>query len=243
MTNADNLNIFFLAAKELTDSFRLSPDGTSRSFLNKDVTILTMFESKQYEIHRLFQWHDEARHFRLGQRYRITIANLLYPERNDWTTGTHHVAITCTTNLGLAGITAFCHCYLFLNSFGDTHSIDWIGSLIRGKADYGTNTRLNSSRQYIVSTDYIRLDSFHWEKFATRNLLQGSSMEDIVYSRHSVPTRLEVTYITDKEFYFICHIRILNLIFVAHIVLFLLVGTKETIQDCITERTCSTGNH
>ena len=41
--------------KELTDSFRLSPDGTSRSFLNKDVTILTMFESKQYEIHRFFQ--------------------------------------------------------------------------------------------------------------------------------------------------------------------------------------------
>ena len=28
-------------------------------------------------------------------------------------------------------------------------------------------------------------------------------MEDIVYSRHSVPTRLEVAYITNKEFYFI----------------------------------------
>ena len=51
----------------------------------------------------------------------------------------------------------------------------------------------------------LRKGSAHWEKAS------------------EFATRLEVAYITNKEFYFICHIRILNLIFVAHIVLFLLV--------------------
>ena len=223
MTNTDNFNVFFLATKEFTNSLCLSLDGASRSFLNEDVTILTMFKSEEYEVNSFFKRHYKTCHFRLSQSNRITIADLLYPQRDYRTARTHHIPITRTANFGLTGVTALCHCYLFLNSFGDTHSIDWIGSLIRGKADYGTNTRFNCSRQYIVSTNYICLYSFHWEKFATRNLLQGSSMEDIVYSRHGVPTRLEVAYITDKEFYFVCHIRILSLIFVAHIVLLLLV--------------------
>ena len=82
MTDTDNLDVLFLATKEFTNGLRLGLNGASRSLLNKDITILTMFESEKYKVYRLFQRHDKTSHRRLSQSYRIAIADLLYPQRN-----------------------------------------------------------------------------------------------------------------------------------------------------------------
>lgn len=52
---ADDLDIFFLAAKKLTYGFGLGLDGAGWCFLNKYITILTMFEGEKNEIDGLFE--------------------------------------------------------------------------------------------------------------------------------------------------------------------------------------------
>ena len=182
-----------------------------------------MFKSKEHEVNSLLQRHDETGHFRFCQCYWITITDLLYPQRNYRTTRTHYITITRAANLSLTRVSALGYSNLFFNRFGNTHSIDRISGLVGRKAYYSSYTRFNSSCQHIVSSHYIRFYSFHWEKFATWNLLQSSGMENVVNTRHSVLTRLKTTHITNKKLYFMCYIRIFYLIFVAHIILFLLV--------------------
>ena len=48
-------------------------------------------------------------------------------------------------------------------------------------------------------------------------------MENIIYTRHSILTRLKITHITNKELDLVSHIRIFYLIFMAHVILFLLI--------------------
>ena len=78
-----------------------------------------------------------------------------------------------------------------------------------------------------------------------RDLLEGSSMENIVNSRHRIATRLKVSHITNKKLDFICVFRIFHLILMVHIALLLLItreyadlaniSFKKTIQYCITK--------
>ncbi len=83
MTNADNLDVFFLATKEFTNSLCLCLDGASWCFLNEDVTILAMFEGEEDKVNGFFEGHDEAGHLGFGERDGVAIADLVDPQRND----------------------------------------------------------------------------------------------------------------------------------------------------------------
>ena len=145
-----------------------------------------MLESKENEIYGLLQWHDKTCHLWLGQCDRIAIANLIYPQRNYWTTWAHYVTVACAANLCLARITTLCHSNLFLNRLSDTHSVNRVSSLVCWETNNSTHSKFNSSSKHIVSTNYIGLNSLHWEELTWRNLLQCCSMEYIINTRHSV---------------------------------------------------------
>ena len=77
-------------------------------------------------------------------------------------------------------------------------------------------------------------------------------MEDIVSPRHGRSAGLQVSYVADVEFDFMCDVRILGLVLVTHIVLLLLVtaedayltdvGAQEAVQHRIAKRTSSARN-
>lgn len=63
-------------------------------------------------------------------------------------------------------------------------------------------------------------------------------MENIVNTRHCITTTLEVANVTNKELDFIRNFRHLCLIFVTHIVLFLLITTKNAnLSDICFQKT------
>jgi len=64
----------------------------------------------------------------------------------------------------------------------------------------------------------------HKEKLATRDLLEGSGVEDVIGTWHGSPATFEVAYIANVKLDFVGHIRIVDLVFVAHIVLFLFIA-------------------
>ncbi len=238
MTDTDDLYLFFLSAKQLTDGLGLRLNGAGRSFLHKDVTILSVLESKKNEVDGFFQRHDETCHLRLGQSNGISVADLINPQWYHRTARTHHIAVTRTANLGLARIAALGNGYFLFDGLADTHCIDGISRLVGGKADNGTHAGFNGCRQHVVCADYIGTHRLHRKKLATRNLLQCGGMENIVHSRHRVLARLQIAHVTDKELYLVSHIRILRLILVAHVVLFLLVAREYTyFSDVGTQKT------
>ena len=130
MTNTNHFDVLLFAAKQLAHCFCLCLYRTCRSFLHKNITILSMLESKQHQIDCLFQRHNESCHLRFRQCNRITLADLINPERNNRTTATHHITITRAANLRIPTQSTLRHSYLLLNSLGDTHRIDRISSLV-----------------------------------------------------------------------------------------------------------------
>ena len=75
--------------------------------------------------------HNEASHLWLSECDRITLTDLVNPERNDATTAAHHVSISSAANLCIPAQTALCHSDFLLDSLGDTHGINGISSLVR----------------------------------------------------------------------------------------------------------------
>ena len=71
-----------LMPEQLTHRLSLSLDGTRRSLLHEDVTILSVLKGEEHQVHRLLQTHDESRHPGLCQCDGITLSDLVYPERN-----------------------------------------------------------------------------------------------------------------------------------------------------------------
>ena len=133
--------------------------------------------------------------------------------------------------------------------------IEKIIDLIKAKlaADDIADTCFNGSGQHILGAQHIGFDRLDGEEFAGRNLLQCCSMENIVHTMHSILNRSQISYITDVELDLLCHLRHLGLEFMAHIVLllfitgehadFLDVGSQETVQNGVTKRTGTAGNH
>ena len=83
MTDADDLDVFFLATKELANGFCLGLDGAGRCLLDEDIAILSMFECEENEVNGFFERHDEAGHLRFGEGDRVAVADLVDPERDD----------------------------------------------------------------------------------------------------------------------------------------------------------------
>ena len=253
MTDTDNLDLLFFAAKQLADCLCLRLDGTSRSLFNEQITVFTVLKGKQNQIHRLFQRHNEAGHIGLGHSNGVASLDLIDPQRDNRTARTHNIAITGAADLGVARHTGFCNGNLLLHGLGHTHCIDGICSLVGRQADDTLDALLNGSSKYIISTDNIGAHGFHGEELAGGHLLQGSSMEDVVHTVHSTTHRLQVAHIADVKLDLICYLGHLCLILMTHIILLFLiagedadlanVGGEETVQNRIAERTGTTGNH
>ena len=253
MTDTNHFYILFLAAEKFANSFGLCLYGASRCFLYKDVTVLTMLESKQYKVNGFFQTHDKASHLRLGKGDGVALAYLLYPQWDNATTRTHHIAVACTADLGFATVAALGHCHLFFYSLGDTHGVDRISRLVGRKTYNAFHTGFHGSGKHIVGSNHVGANSLHREKLTRRHLLQSSGMEDIIHTRHCTAAAFQTAYIAYIEFNFMSHLRIFGLILVTHIVLLLLVATeyadffniccKETVKYSISKTTGTSGNH
>ena len=100
MTDTNDLDIFFLTAKEFANGFSLSLDGAGGSFLDEDIAVLAVLEGEKDEVNCFVEGHDEAGHGRFGEGNGLAVADLVYPEGDDAAAGTHHVAVSCTANLG-----------------------------------------------------------------------------------------------------------------------------------------------
>ena len=88
-------------------------------------------------------------------------------------------------------------------------------------------TFINSRSKNIVCTYDIGPDSFHREELTGRDLLQ-SSMEDIIHFMHCSSYRLQRSDVSKVELNLFCILGILDLILMAHVILFLLISREDT---------------
>ena len=133
-------------------------------------------------------------------------------------------------------------------------TISFLQSMMAGQSveDRG-RFRFNGSSQDIVRAYDIGPNRFHREKLTGGHLLQSGSVENIIRAGNRTPATLQAAHIADVEFDFVCDVGVSGLVFVPHVVLFLLVTgedadffdirCKETLEHSIPERTGTTGDH
>ena len=107
--------------------------------------------------------------------------------------------------------------------------------------------------QDVIRTDDVGLNGLHGEELAGRNLLQSSSVEDVVNTGHSVTDGLGIADIADVELHLFGVLRVLGLKLVTHIILLLLIAgedadflqvrIQEMLQNGRTKRTSTTSDH
>ena len=82
MADADDLDVFFLAAEKFAYCFGLGTNSAGGSFLDEDVAVAAVLKGEENKIHGFVEAHDEAGHRGLGKRNRVAIAGLFDPQRN-----------------------------------------------------------------------------------------------------------------------------------------------------------------
>ena len=224
MADADDLDVFFLAAEELADGFSLGLDGAGGGFLDQDIAILAVLEGEQHQIHGFIERHYESRHLRLGQRDGIAFANLVNPERDNTAAAAHNVAVAGATNLCVTGETAFSHGYLLFYGFGDAHCVDGICCLVGGEAYDAFHAGIDGGIQRIVRTDDIGLHCFHREELAAGHLFEGGGVKHVVDSFHRVFESALVAHVANIELNLTGNLGHTGLEVVAHIVLLFLIA-------------------
>ena len=254
MTGADDVRTGI--TKQLLDCLCQIADGGSIRLLDEQITGICMLESEQDQIHSLVQVHQKAGHVGVSDSDGVACLDLVDEQRNNGTTAAHDVAITGAADgraAPLGSHTGIGVDNVLHHGFGDAHSVDGVGCLIGGQADNTLDPGINSGVKDIVSTDDVSLDSLHGEELTGRNLLQSSSVEDVVNAGHSVTDGLRIADITDVELDLLGGVRVLGLKFVAHIILFLFVPgedadflevrIKKVLQNGRTKRTSTTSDH
>ena len=215
-----------------------------------------MLESEQDQIHSLVQVHQKAGHVGVGDSDGVTSLDLVDEQRNDRTTAAHDIAVTGAADGRAAPLschTGVCVDDVLHHSLGDAHGVDWVSSLIGGQADDALDTGVDGGVQDVIGTDDVGLNSLHGEELAGGDLLQSSSVEDVVNAGHGITDRLRIADISDVELHLLGSVRVLGLKLMAHIVLLLLVtgedadflqiGIQEVLQNGGTKRTSTAGNH
>ena len=215
-----------------------------------------MLESEQDQIHSLVQIHQEAGHVRVGDGDGVAVFNLVNEQRNDRTPTAHNIAVTSAADGGATtlrshagvGVDDVLH-----HGLGDAHSVNGVSCLIGGQADNTLDTGINGGVQDVIRTDDVGLNGLHGEELAGRDLLQSSSVEDVVNTGHSVTDGLRVADIADVELDLLSGVGMLRLKLMAHIVLLLLVTGEDTnllqvriqevLQNGRTKRTSTTSDH
>ena len=224
MTDTDDLDVFFLASEEFAYGLCLSLDGAGRSFLYKDISVLSVLECEEDKIDCFFETHNEACHLWLGEGDRVAVAYLVNPERDYGTAAAHHIAVAGTADLGFTAVTALGDSNFLLDGFGNSHCIDRIGGLVGRKAYHTFHLVFDSGCEYIVGSHHIGLDCFHWEELAAWHLFEGCSVEYIIHTRHCGAAAFEAAYITDVELDLVRYLRHLCLILVTHVILLFLIA-------------------
>ena len=203
----------------------------SRSLLYKQITILTMCERIDHQIHCIVQGHHETSHIWIGNRNRFTLFHLFHPQRNHRTTRSHHITVARTTDSCCSPFTQFTtfgNRHLFHQRFRNTHRINRISRFIGRKYHHILHPMFDSRKKYIFCTQYIRTSRLHREEFTRRHLFQCSCSKHIIHTTHCHIDRSLMTYITDVEFHFSSLFRILRLKMMTHIILFLFITREDT---------------
>ena len=158
------------------------------------------------------------------------VAYLLYPQRNNASATAHDVAVTSTTNLGplRTNRTRFGYNHLFHHRLRCTHRVHRISRLIGTQAYNTLHAFFYRSRKDILSAKHIGFNCFYRKELARRHLFQSRSMEYVINSMHCILNRSQVTHIANIESDLLSHLRHLRLIFMAHIILFLLITRENT---------------
>ena len=227
VADADDLDVFFLAAEELADGFRLGPDGAGGGLLNEQVAVLAVLKGEEHQVHSLFQGHDEPGHVGLGDGDGVAGFDLVDPQRDDGAPGAHDVAVAGAADFRLAGHPGFGNGHLFLNGLGHAHGVDGVGGLVRGQADDALHPGLDGGGEDIVRADDVGPHGLHGEELAGGHLLQGRGVEDIVHPGHGPPDGLQVPDVANVKLDFIRYLRHSGLVLVAHVVLLLLIPGED----------------
>ena len=238
--------------EEVTDGFGLGLNGAGRGFLNEDVAVLAVLERKEYEVHCLFEAHDETGHLGLCEGDGVVLTDLVYPQRDNAAAAAHDVTVTGAAYLGVPTEAALGYGYLLLNGLGDTHGVDGISGLVGGEADNALNTCIDSGVEGVVRTDDVGLDGLHGEELARGHLLEGGCVEDVVHALHGVLERALVAHVADVELDLTSYFRHACLEVMTHIVLLFLVagedtdladvGFEEAVENCVTETAGASGD-
>ena len=254
MTGADDVRASI--AEQLLDSLCQIADGRGIRLLDEQVAGVGVLKSEHDQVHSLVQVHQEACHVGVSDSDGITGLDLIDEQGDDRTTAAHNIAVTGAADGGAAtlgshtgvGVDDVLH-----HGLGDAHGVDGISGLISGQTNNTLDASVDGSVQHIIGADDVGLDSLHGEELTGRNLLQSSSVEDVVNTGHCVTDRLRIADITDVELHLLGSLRVLGLKLMAHIVLLLLVTREDTnllqvrIQEVLqnggTERAGTTSDH
>ena len=227
VADADDFDVFFLAAKELAHRFGLGLDGAGGGFLHEDVAVLAVFEGEEDEVDGFFEAHDEAGHPGLGEGDGVAFADLVDPQGNDAAAAAHDVAVAGATDLGVAGEAALGHDNLLFDGLGDAHGVDGIGGLVGGETDDALHARVDGGIEGVVGADDVGLDGLHREELAAWHLLEGRGVEHVIDPLHGVLQRAAVAHIANVELDLPRHLRHPRLEVVPHIVLLLLIAAED----------------
>ncbi len=186
MADADDLDVFLLAAEEFADGLGLGLDGAGGGFLDEDVAVLAVLEGEEDEVHSLFEAHDETGHPGFGESDGVAFADLVDPKGNDGAAGAHHVAVAGAADLGITGIPALGHGDFLLEGLADAHRVNGVCGLVGGEADDALDAGIDGGVKGVVRADDIGLDGLHREEFATGDLLEGRGVEDVIHALHRV---------------------------------------------------------
>ena len=254
VTSADDIRTGI--AEQLLNSLSQIADGRSISLLDEQVTGVGVLESEHDQIHSLVQVHQEAGHVGVSDGDGAASLDLVNEQRDDRATAAHDVAVTGAADGGAATLrshTGICVDDVLHHGLGDAHGVDGVSSFVGGQADNTLDASVNSGVQHIISTDDVGLNSLHGEELAGGDLLQSSSVEDVVNTGHGVTDGLGIADITDVELDLLGVLRMLGLKLVAHIVLLLLVTREnadflqvriqEVLQNGRAKRTGTTSDH
>ena len=90
-----------------------------------------MLKGEQHKVYRLIQGHNKPRHFRIGERQRLPLCDLIDPERHNGASGAKHISVTSAAYFGRFRRAALGDHDLFHHGLAGAHRIDRIGRLVR----------------------------------------------------------------------------------------------------------------
>ena len=253
MAYADDLDARLVAPEELADGLGLGLDGAGRGLLDEDVAVLPVLEGEEHEVDGLVQAHYEARHRGLGDGDGLAVADLVDPQGDHAAAAAHDVAVARAADARGAGMPALRDGDLLLEGLADAHRVDGIGGLVGAEADDAPYTGFDGRGEDVVRSDDIGAHGLHREELAAGDLLQRCRVEYVIDPRHRAPAAFEAADVSDVEFDLVRDVRVLGLVFVAHVILFLLVAgedadladirAQEAPEDGVAERSGPAGDH